>query len=158
MSEWVSLPETNISSLRIDRIPKVVSQPSIFRCHVSFRGVVSITCRNRGHQETFISVRIPFDFYLSLLLGESKNSQAGDPRSPKLRMGAWNPHTMRFVSVIRHPNDHPLTFGEPVSIGFSGSIRKVCHKIPVFLLPTWYNFKSLGATYNPEGHGELTPS
>ena len=48
---------------------------------------------------------------------------ARDPGSPKLRMGAWNPHTMRFVSVIRHPFII-LWQAEPVSIGFSGSIER----------------------------------
>ena len=41
-----------------------------------------------------------------------------DPGSPNLRMVSWNLNTLRFVWVIVHPKTHPLTFGEPGSLGF----------------------------------------
>ena len=34
-------------------------------------------------------------------------------QSSKLRMGAWNPNTSRFVSVFVQPKNHHLTFGCP---------------------------------------------
>ena len=40
-----------------------------------------------------------------------------------LRMVSWNPNTLRFVSVIFHSqNAHPLTFGEPGSLGVSNGL------------------------------------
>ena len=43
------------------------------------------------------------DFYVLCACFFGLKQIPRDPGSPKLRMGAWNLNTLRFVSVIRHP-------------------------------------------------------